>query len=922
MGRRSRPDHRRGPGAQWLLLLGILLVCLQATRADSAASLRVGIYDNPPLAFLGGTGGIEGLVPDLIEVVFGRAGWTPEYVHCEFPRCLDMLEAGEVDVVAPVAVDSGRLLRFRFNRRNLVINWGKIYQREGQAIESIRDLDGLTVAVVSDDVHYVRLRELARAYELSIEFRDFSSYSQVLESLALGRVDAGLVNRLFSVPRGTDRGVDATPVIFNPVGLRFAISGRDAEGAGLAAEIDRHLGELKADPDSNYYSLLEKWLGGERQTYLPAWAGTTLLITIGTALALLLLFLAFELILNRRTRTLRSDIEQRDRSEAEEQTLGMLLRLSLEGHPPEIYLQRSLDSLMHAIPWLEVFPQSGIFLAGEGADELRLVSSHNLPPQIRRLCERVPFGHCLCGMAAREHCTQFAHCVDERHKTQYPGMPPHGHYNVPIMGENRVLGVMVFYVPDGHEYSTHEQAFLEQVADVLGIGISKRRDAEAIERLAYFDPLTGLANRRLLLDRLQHDMELAARHAKRGAVLFFDLDRFKTLNDALGHAVGDELLRQASERLRGSLRAEDSVARIGGDEFVVVLPELSETHGSAGAHVSAVADKLRQVLAEPFELDGHRYQVSASIGIAMFPEDSDQAEDILRNADAAMYKVKHSGGNGARFFEPGMQKEADHRLSMESRLREALESDQLSLRYQPLVRSGGEIIGAEVLLRWNHPDRGPVSPASFVSVAEETGLILQLGRWVMRRACLQFKRWMETGSTPGTMQYLSINVSPIEFRQKDYVDAVASIIQETGVDSSRITIEITEGALLGDLDEIIDKMRRLKAYGLHLSIDDFGTGYSSLNYLKRLPLDILKIDRSFVQDIPSDPQDAAIVETIISIARHLGLDAVAEGVETSEQFSFLAERGCRTFQGYYFGKPVEAGSFPEIRNPTRPDGGG
>ncbi|MEA3410973.1 MAG: EAL domain-containing protein [Pseudomonadota bacterium] len=909
-----------GPAYGWLLLGALLLSAPFAARAGTDTSFRIGVYDNPPLVFLDQSGQIDGFLPALFNDISTREGWKLDYVHCEFPRCLAMLDAGDIDLLIPIAVNADRLRRYRFNRRNFIINWGKIFARDGLRIESIRDLDGKRVAVVSDDIHYRKLRELADAYEISIDFRDFSNYDQVLDSIALGHADAGLATRLFSGPESRSSGIERTPVIFNPVGLRLAMPGDKAGGAELVAAIDRRLGDLKADPDSIYYGLLEEWLDEAPHSEWPGWFGWALLGVIGSALAILLLFLIFELVLQRRTRVLRGNIEQRDRSEAEEQTLGVLLRLSLEGHPLEIFLQQSLDSLIHAIPWLEVLPQAGIFVATETGEELRLVSSHNLAPEIRQLCAKVPFGQCLCGRAALEHCTQFANCVDDRHVTRYPGMAPHGHYNVPIMADNRTtLGAMVFYVPHGHAYSTHEQAFLEQVADVLSMGISKRRDAEAIERLAYFDPLTGLANRRLLLDRLQHDMQLAARHSKKGAVLFFDLDRFKTLNDALGHAVGDELLRQAGRRLVGSLRAEDSVARIGGDEFVVVLPELGAGPGNSGADVRAVADKLRRALAEPFELGGHRYQVTASIGISLFPDDSSQSEDILRNADAAMYKVKHAGGNGTRFFEPGMQKEADHRLSLESQLRDALDEDQLSLSYQPLVQASGDIVGAEVLLRWDHPVRGPVPPASFVPVAEETGLILHVGRWVMRQACLQLKRWMETGECQDGMRYLAINVSPIEFRQNDYVNGVASIIEETGVDSSRITIEITEGALLGDLDEIIHKMRRLKRYGLHLSIDDFGTGYSSLTYLKRLPLDILKIDRSFVRDISTDAQDAAIVETIISITGHLGLEAVAEGVETEDQFEFLKKRGCHVFQGFHFGRPVTAEAFFRMICSAEPD---
>lgn len=895
------------------VLVLLFLVCGQV-MAGKQEPLRVGVYENPPLVYYDAQGSVQGFIPDLLEYIAERQGWHLLYVPCEWLQCKQLLVAEEIDLLAPVAASTTRLQRFDFNRENLFINWGQIYARRPGMITSIPDLNGKSVAVVSGDAHYARLRELAERYEITINFREYPAYDTVLAAVSRGETDAGLVNRVYASRNGDSFQAEKTSVIFNPVGLRIALPIGKRGNQELVRAMDGLLGKLKSDPDSHYYHALERWLSEEDYLDWPRWVGWLLAIGIGLSLLFGIGSLILRRLVRRRTHALKLEIERRVRSEEEEQALGVLLRLSLEQLDMETYLQQVIDSLLGSVPWLDLLPQAGIFLTEENGNSevLQLVASHNMPPELKTLCARVAFGKCLCGQAALDRRTLFASCVDDRHETHFEGMRDHGHYNVPILGNEQVLGVMVTYVPHGHTFSAHEQAFLEQVADVLSMGICRRRDAMAIEHLAYYDPLTGLANRRMLLDRLQHDMIIAARHAKQGAVLFLDLDRFKTLNDSLGHTVGDALLCQVAERLTNSVRAEDTVARLGGDEFVIILPELSEDPRRGLVEVRSVTDKLRRILAEPFELNGHQYRLTTSIGIDLFPKDHEKAVDILRHADTAMYWVKGDGRDGARFFEPGMQAKADARLELENQLRFALEREQLHLHYQPQVDMAGYIVGAEVLLRWTHPDWGAVPPSRFVPVAEEAGLIFPIGEWVLRSACEQMKVWMATGKCTDHMRGLSVNVSPVEFRQKDFVAKVGRIFEETGVDASRITLEITEGTLIADIDEIIVKMQGLRQYGVHLSIDDFGTGYSSLAYLKRMPLNRLKIDRSFIRDICTDPNDAAIVDTILAMSAHLDMEAIAEGVESKEQLDFLVERNCRVYQGYYFSEPVPATAFHQL----------
>ena len=443
--------------------------------------------------------------------------------------------------------------------------------------------------------------------------------------------------------------------------------------------------------------------------------------------------------------------------------------------------------------------------------------------------------------------------------------------------------------------------------------VTDRKLAEArIEHLAYYDALTELPNRRLLLNRLEQNIARARRFGHYGTMLFLDLDRFKNINDSLGHPVGDTLLKEVANRLVHDLRAEDTVSRLGGDEFVVLLSDLGRDSVNAAAMAQQKAENIKIRLAKKFEIDGHDLHITPSIGVAMFPSSDNKEEsgdDILRYADTAMYRAKDDGRDAIRFFLPSMQAAADSRLAVEKELRHALVRGELSLFYQPQVNSKGEILGAETLARWQHPEKGFISPAVFIPIAEATGLILPIGDWVLRTACEQLKSWSDSGLT---INHLAVNVSPRQFRQPNFVSQVQSIIEQTGADPTKLGLEITEGMVIDNILDTIEKMEALKMLGIELSIDDFGTGYSSLTYLKKMPLDILKIDQSFVRDIDTDSNDAAIVETIISMANHLNLKVIAEGVETEAELNFLEEKGCPLYQGYFFSKPVPNDQFMKL----------
>jgi diguanylate cyclase (GGDEF)-like protein/PAS domain S-box-containing protein len=444
------------------------------------------------------------------------------------------------------------------------------------------------------------------------------------------------------------------------------------------------------------------------------------------------------------------------------------------------------------------------------------------------------------------------------------------------------------------------------------IDITQRKNAERqIVYQAYHDALTGLPNRMLLYDRLSQALSLARRDDLGVAVLFLDLDQFKLVNDTLGHAAGDRLLIEIARRLQQSVRASDTVARVGGDEFTLLLRNVEE-----GADAARMAQKVLEAIARPIEIEGQRLYLTTSIGISLFPADGEQAEALLTGADIAMYRAKELGRNGFQMCTPAMNAKSVARLTLERDLRLALERGELSLLYQPQIRvASGLTVGVEALLRWNHPQRGLVAPSEFIAVAEETRLILPIGEWVLRTACEQAKRW-HLDSCPDLR--VAVNLSALQFQQRGLVDVVHAILVETGVDPGRLVLEITESAAMQDADLTVEVLEMLRAMGLRIAIDDFGTGHASLSYLRQFPIDALKIDRAFVSDLEIRREGSAIINAIIGLAHGLDLEVIAEGVETAGQLRLLADRGCDEYQGYLSTVPLDAPDVPEFVGRLRP----
>lgn len=606
--------------------------------------------------------------------------------------------------------------------------------------------------------------------------------------------------------------------------------------------------------------------------------------------------------------------EKIERDYISQQVIGRLLKLSIESIDFRRKLDRSLEIIL-STPWLSLQSKGAIFLS-QGHGELELAAHRGLGDAVVEGCARVPLGKCLCGRAARSRELVFADGIDERHDHLFPGMQPHGHYCLPILSGDALLGVLTLYVDEGHTRTAEEERFLQAIAHTLGGIIQRYRTEEQLRHAAFYDELTRLPNRALFMDRLEHALGRLSRGTP-FAVLYLDLERFKNINDSLGHTAGDEVLKAVAERVSECVRPADTVARLGGDEFTVLLESIGEPEAAL-----VIANRIHRALAEPLRVGGHEVFTSAAIGIALAHEGHGDGADLLREADTAMYQAKRSGAAQTALFDETMHRKALALLTLETELRRAVEREEFEIHYQPIVTARGATpTGFEALLRWQHPERGRVSPEEFIPVAEETGLINDIGRRVLEQACRQASEWHRRfPSHP--KPHISVNLSAVQFAQPDLLGQVRDALDASGLPGSYLALEVTESVLMEANTGIRKTLTELRGLGVRLYIDDFGTGYSSLSYLHEFPFDALKIDRSFTRDLSDSEERRGIVQAVLAIARHLGMAVIAEGVEDARQLALLRRFGCDYVQGFYYAKPLPpeeaevwlSGRFPSGRS--------
>lgn len=839
------------PGFAHLLLYACLLCCACNTFAE-ARTVKVGVYANEPKIFADANAQPSGILGELLQAIANEERWQLQTLPCAWQQCLQLLQDGEIDLLPDVAFSEERARLMDFHQTPSLFSWSQLYARQTLSLQSVLDLRGLRIVALEGSIQFQYLHSLLDSFGLQAQMIALSDLSQGFAMVRAGQADAVVANQLFGDYHAASYRLSATPIMFQPVQLFYAT--RKGENADLLSAIDRHLQSWQAAPGSTYFQVLQRWRGETPARDAPAllWWGLVLLAI------LLTLAIGGSLLLRRQV------ADKTRHLKASEARLNTILD-SVEAH---IYIKDPQLRYQYANRKVcELFGRSAEQVIGHSdADFFDNDTALALGNNDRRV---------LAG---------------ERIESEETNRDRHGR------NERTYFSVKLpLRAADGSIYA------------LCGISTDiteHKKNLEQIHQLAYYDALTGLPNRRLLLEHLQFALARSARSRREGALLFIDLDNFKQLNDTLGHDMGDLLLQQVSERLLNQIRREDNLSRLGGDEFVLILENLDPDPQTAIATIEHVADKLLHALARPFELPGHSHSSSASIGVALFSQPHDKPEELLKHADLAMYEAKAAGRNTLRFFDPRMQQALAARATLEHELRQALNEAQLLLHYQPQVNAQGQLLGVEALVRWQHPQRGLVPPGDFIPLAENTGLILPMGRWILHTACRQLAAWRNDPLRAGLT--VAINISARQVHHPDFVRDVLTAVKETGADPQRLELELTESQLVQDIEALIDKMAQLKAHGVRFSLDDFGTGYSSLSYLKRLPLDQLKIDRSFVHDLLDNTSDTAIVRTILALGQALELRVIAEGVESLAQRDALLQLGCRHFQGYLYGVPQAA----------------
>ncbi|ALS97400.1 hypothetical protein AT746_03330 [Lacimicrobium alkaliphilum] len=834
--------------ALWQVLIG----CIFASPgfASEPLTLNVGVYSNPPKIFADDQGRVSGILGDLLSEVAAREGWQLKAVQCQWDQCLQWVEQGEIDILPDVAWTEDRADKMAFHQVPALMSWSQLYGKKDLKLASLLDLQDKRLAVLQGSVQQSYLENLVSSFELRVTWVPQQNIVQSFKAISEGRADVVASNQYVGEQLASKLNLSTSPVMFLPNKLFYVAPPR--QHASVLTTLDRYLQNWKQDPDSPYFSVLEKW-SLPQTNIVPVFVWWLMAALI---LGLLLALLIGQLLRRRIAR------------------IGDHLRAS------EARLTTILDSV-DAFVFIKDKQRRYQYVNQKICDLFGLKEE-----QIIGQTDELFFDAQTCEMLRD---------VDNR---------------VLESGE-RVTTEETDTLADGTSEMTCVSVKLPlrdakgKIYALCGIAtdISEYRQAQQeLHQLAYFDPLTELPNRRLLLDRLHQALMHAKNSGSEGAILLIDLDNFKTLNDTQGHAAGDLLLKQVAQRLGEGLHGKETLGRLSADEFLLVLEGLGKNMDSAVNFATSQARVLLNKVSQPYELNGVPFSGSASIGVVMFSDANGSVETLLKEADLALCDAKDAGRNTMRFYNPVMQTKVNHQSQMEAALRKALEEGNLQLHLQPQLDEGHQVFAMEALLRWQDPDMGWISPADFIPVAEASGQIVPLGEWVMLQACRLLAGWQQNKAMADLT--LAVNISARQFYHPHFVEHVEYCITQTGIEPRYLELEITESLLIDDLENTINKMNLLRGMGISFSLDDFGTGYASLGYLKRLPLSQLKIDQTFVRDLLSDPNDEAIVSTIVALGKSLDLKVIAEGVETPEQAQRLKELGCQAFQGYYFGRPA------------------
>lgn len=826
----------------YLVVAVTLLLASLPCAAAASRVLKVGHEQNHPMVSSTPSGAAQGIMPDILEEVAQREGWTLEYRPCIWSQCLEDLESAEIDLLIGIAYTPERAQKFSYNQHTVISNWGLLYSQPGLKLETYADLNGKRLAVVKNDVYSNAFITLVQQFNIRCDLVYAENFREIFDMIDWGEVHGGVANRFFSLLNEKQFKVKATPIIFSPVSVQIAApKGRHAD---ILAAYDTHLEAMKKDPASAYHQALKRWLGIEGARYaVPSW----LKWLGGTAIGASLVLVLFIGLLRREVHRKTADLSKL--TTAVEQSANSVMITDTTGHIE--YVNPRFYSLSGYQPQEVIGKKPSILKSGHTPDHLytelwdTITSGRDWQGELRNKRKNGSLYWELCTIA-------------------------------PV--RNRKGEITNF------------------VAIKEDITIRKAQE-EVLTWQANHDNLTGLHNRYYLETFLADQLRQLGHTGSHLSLLLVDVDNLKFINDTFGHDFGDQLLVEIGKRLRQAACADCLVARFLGDEFVLV-PQISDD----AADTLQLAQRVCQLMAEQFMVDGIEVQISAGIGVVTYPEDGERVDTLLRNAEAAMLEAKQRGRSSIVIYNQEFHARKQQRLLLEAKLHRALDNHEFSLLYQPQVcAASGTMVGVEALLRWNPADLQPIPPDQFIPILEETSLIVPVGTWVLEQACRQAVIWQQAGIPPMRM---SVNISALQFQRGDFDETLRRILSETGLDPALLCLELTESMLLHDTLHAGEKLQDLRDLGVRLSLDDFGTGYSSLSYLSRLPVQELKVDRSFVHRLLEAPSDTAVVNTIIAMAQELGLELVAEGVENQLQQHHLLERGCPTIQGFLYSRPL------------------
>lgn len=835
-----------------LMLLACFIVPLVLSLpvfSQAAQALRVGYEQNHPIASSSETGKAQGIMIDMIEEVARREGWTIQYFPCTWSKCLENLQNAEIDLLVGIAHTPERAEVYSYNYHTVISNWGLLYSRTNQKIESYADLSGKRIAVVKNDVYCNNLIKMLSQFNISCDLVYADSFKDIFDMIDRGEVDAGVANRFFSLLHEKSFKVKATPVIFSPISVQVAAP--KGKSQDVLAAFDLHLEEMKKDRNSVYHQSLKRWLEIEGAGYLmPRWIWWTLGGVVGGAVLLGIFVLLLRREVRRKTADLSREVEERRKLfTAVEQSANSVVITDTEGV-------------------IEYVNPRFCLVAGYSSEEVvgqkpRLFKSGHQPAEFyAELWQTIKEG--------REWWGEF------RNKRK-----------------NGSLYWEMCSIAPVRNNAGEITNFIAVKEDIT----SRKAQEEVLTWQASHDTLTGLYNRYYLENHLASEIKRIDRQQQSLSLLLIDIDNLKFVNDTFGHDFGDRLLAQVGSRLKLGACSLSVVGRFLSNEFALVLPPAENND-----YVVTLTSLIKQQMSELFVVDGTEVSITVSIGVVTFPDDGEDADNLLRNAEAAMYEAKRLGRNTIVWYTTDFHKRAQHRLMLATRLRRAFEGMDFTLQYQPQISTkDNTVVGVEALLRWTPADLPPITPTEFVPILEETGLIAPVGKWVLHQSCHQAVMWQQAGLPS---MRLSVNISAVQFQRGDLVETVRDVLSKTCLEPRLLCLELTESMLLIDAVQAHLKLQELRDLGVSISLDDFGTGYSSLAYLSRLPVQELKVDQSFVHRLHDTPSDTAVVNSIIAMAQELGLDLVAEGVETEGQKAHLVSRGCTTMQGFLLCKPL------------------